>query len=203
MAEIRNPGEDKAWDSLETLDPDEVCRSAAITYDKAARLFIVKSFGMDFAISVHEKNITSTVAGSEALTAKLGYFFRLSVLWYLVSSKDISCTGRSVKLQDIRGGDAFTRGSHALPLDSLAKKYGNNRAGFVEKGTSLGGEMVSIGDAGLRLYPLPRVPVILALWMQDEEFPARADLLFDSTCILQIPPDIVWSVAMMSILVMA
>ncbi len=202
MAETKNPGEDKTWEILATLKPDDVCRAAAVSYNPAAGVYTIRSFGMDFAVSLREKTITSRAAWSSVLLGKLGYFFRLSVLWYLVSAKDIACTGRPVKLQDIRGGDAFTRGAHALPLDSLAKKYGNNREGFVEKGTSLGGEIVSIGDAGLRLYPLPRVPVVIALWTADDEFPARADLLFDSTCILQIPPDIIWSVAMMSVLVM-
>jgi hypothetical protein len=54
----------------------------------------------------------------------------------------------------------------------------------------------------VELYPLPRVPVTLILWFGDEEFPARADLLFDSSVELQAPLDIAWSAAMLSALVM-
>jgi len=57
--------------------------------------------------------------------------------------------------------------------------------------------------SSLRLFPLPRVPVTLVLWLRDEEFPPRMDLLFDSTCDLQISlSDIIWSIAMMFCLVM-
>ncbi len=49
---------------------------------------------------------------------------------------------------------------------------------------------------------MPKIPVTLILWLQDEEFPARADLLFDSSCELHVPIDIIWSIAMMSTLVM-
>ncbi|MBI3593004.1 MAG: DUF3786 domain-containing protein, partial [Nitrospirae bacterium] len=45
-------------------------------------------------------------------------------------------------------------------------------------------------------------PVALILWAADEEFPSRVDLLFDSTCELQLPLDIIWSIAMMSLLLM-
>jgi hypothetical protein len=38
--------------------------------------------------------------------------------------------------------------------------------------------------------------------MQDEEFTARADLLFDSSSEMQAPLDILWSVAMMTVLAM-
>ncbi|MFO0752145.1 MAG: DUF3786 domain-containing protein [Thermodesulfovibrionales bacterium] len=43
---------------------------------------------------------------------------------------------------------------------------------------------------------------MLILWLEDEEFPPRVDLLLDSTCELQLPLDIVWSIAMLSLLVM-
>jgi hypothetical protein len=202
MADVSNPGEDKAWEILSTLKPEEVCRAASVSYDALSESYRIKSFGMDFSVSVREKGITSASAGSEVLLQKLGYFFKLSILWYLVNAKDIACTGRPVKLQNIRGGDIFTKGSHVLPLEPLAGKYGRDKKGFIDKGKRLGAEIEKLGDAGLKLFPLPRVPVIITLWLEDDEFPARADLLFDSTCDLQVPTDIIWSVAMMSTLVM-
>ena len=58
------------------------------------------------------------------------------------------------------------------------------------------------GDASVKIFPFPRVPVVLLIWKHDEEFPARADILFDSTCSEHLPTDIIWSTAIMSILVM-
>lgn len=202
MAEVSNPGEDKAWEILSTLKPEEVRRAASVSYDAASESYAVTAFGMKFSVSAKNRSITSSVPGSGVLLQKLGYFFKLSILWYLVSAKDIACTGRLVKLQNIKGGDIFTKGSHVLPLEQLAGKYGKDKEGFIKKGLSLGGEPVPLGDAALRLFPLPRVAVVLSLWLEDDEFPARADLFFDSTCDLQIPTDIIWSVAMMSTLVM-
>ena len=202
MAEINNPGEDKAWEILSTLNPEEVCKSAAVFYDAASLRYIIPSFGMDFSISVQDRAITSTAPGSDVFLQKLGYFFRLSVLWYLVHSKNFPCTGRLVKLENIKGGDIFTKGSHVLPLEKVAEKYGKDRKAFLNKGESLGCKPMKFGDVSIQLSPLPKVPVVLLLWLEDKEFPARADLLFDSTCDLQLPTDILWSIAMMSVLAM-
>jgi hypothetical protein len=202
MAEGSNPGEDRAWEVIATLKPEGVCRAASVSCDDASGRYTVRSFGMDFVVSVKDRTITSAAPGSEVLLKRLNYFFKLSVLWYLVNAKDVTCTGRPVKLDHIKGGDIFTRGSHVLPLDSVAKKYEKDRGGFIEKGKNLGGEQVTGGDSSVRLLPLPRIPVVLTLWQEDEEFPARVDLLFDSTCELQLPTDIIWSVAMMSALIM-
>ena len=89
-----------------------------------------------------------------------------------------------------------------LPLDKIAERYGNDRTGFIEKGKNLNGNIMNYGDASVELLPLPRIPVTLILWLSDDEFPARADLLFDSTCEQHLPLDVIWSIAMMSVLAM-
>ena len=202
MAETTNPGEDKAWELLALMNPGEVCRATGASYDAATGLYAIKSLGINFLVSTRDRSITSSTPGNEAVLTRLAYFFKLSALWYLVRAKDISCTGRLVKLQNVRGGDIFTKGSHTLPLDALAAKYGKNKQGFIEKGAALGGEPVRYGDVAVKLFPFPRIPVVLSLWLEDDEFPARADLLFDSTCDMQLPTDIIWSIAMLCALVM-
>jgi hypothetical protein len=197
-----NPGEEKAWDILESLTPGNVCKKAHVEYREAIKSYIVPSFSREYVVSVKDRTISSEAPGSEVLLGKLGYFFRLSLLWYLVHAKDIDCTGRPVKLEQIKGGDIFTKGSHVLPLDLVANMFRNNTAGFIDKGERLGGKIMRHGDASLRFVPLPRIPVTLTLWQEDEEFPARVDLLFDSTCELQLPTDIIWSIAMMNLLIM-
>jgi hypothetical protein len=200
--EANKPGEEKAWEILATLSADDVCRAAAVSYDRETDQYIVKSLGMDFLVAVKDRTISSASPGSEVLLKRLGYFFKLSILWYLVRAKDIACTGRVVKLQNVRGGEIFTMGSHILPLDKVAQRFGKDKDGFLQKGTGLGGEMVKYGDASVKLYPFPRIPVILTLWLEDQEFPARVDLMFDSTCEMHLATDIIWSIAMMCVLVM-
>ncbi|MCL4475200.1 MAG: DUF3786 domain-containing protein [Nitrospirae bacterium] len=193
-------GEEKVWETLTGLDPGEVCRRTDATFDPAEGLYMLKSFGKDFSVSPRERKIFSHSPGGEIFLQRLGYFFRLSITGYLAIAKDVSPTGRLVNPMNMKSGQLFFRGSHVLPLDRVAEKYGNDRDGFLKRGEELGGERLGYGDASMRLLPLSRVAVVPILWTTDDEFPARADLLFDSSCEVQLPIDVIWSIAMLSTL---
>jgi len=196
------PGEEKAWEILSGLDPSIVCRNASAAYDKANSYYLLRSFCYDFIVKPKERTIFNSSLQGDILLKKYPYFFIHACLWHLIHAKDIPLTMRLVKPADVKGGDLFFRGSHILPLDGLAKRYGEDRQSFLKKGDELCAEVLNYGDASVRLQPVPKIPVTLILWLKDEEFPARADLLFDSSCELQVPIDIIWSIAMMSILAM-
>ena len=191
-------GELKAWEILKTLDPDDVCKRAGVQYNPATQGYTLHSMGRDFLLTLNDEQ----TSGDDLFLKRLGYFFKLSALCYLNSAIDIQPTGRLIKPSDLKGGQLFFRGSHVLPLDGLAAKYATNSENFLMKGADLGARTEEYGDAALRLLPFPRIPVSLILWKQDEEFPARADLLFDSSSEMQAPLDILWSVAMMTVLAM-
>ena len=120
MPGLTESGENKAWSILESMRPEDVCRNASVAFDSGTGCYLVKSYGMDFAVSLADRRITSQSAGSDVLLQRLGGFFRLSTLWYLVKAREIPCTGRLVRLEQGRGGDAFSRGSHVLALEKGA-----------------------------------------------------------------------------------
>lgn len=196
-------GEAKAWDALAVLRPQDVCSAAGAEYDQAARSYRIASFGIDFVVALNERTITCNDPRSKLFLERYKDFFRLAVLWYLTSAKDIPATGRLIRPLDVKGGQRFFSGTHVLPLDGVEARFGRDKMGFIERGLRFGAEIARIGDASVRLYPLPRVPVTVILWLQDEEYPARATLFFDSTVDFQLSlSDIVWSVAMLATLVM-
>jgi hypothetical protein len=195
-------GEEKAWDMLSLMNPDEICRNALVSYDSSRGLYTLKSFGTDFQVFP----ATRKVAGSSSLGSKLlsirEYFFELSIIWYLVSAKNIPLSGKWVKPVDVKGGQIFFMGTHKLPLDELAEKYSHDTKGFLIKAGELGGTVCSYADACIILYPFPMVPVKLLLWLEDEEFPPRVDLMLDSTCDSHLPTDVIWSVTTTTTLLM-
>jgi len=195
-------GEEKAWHILKGLSPEDVCRNSMVKYDAASGAYLMKSFGMDISVDPGEKRIHSDAPEASLLLDRLGYFSKLSILFYLTSAMDIPLSGRLVQPVNLKGGQVFFRGTHVLPLDKLALKYGSDAKSFIKRGTDLGGAQMDYGDVSLQLFPFPRIPVVIILWLEDEEFPARTDLLFDSTCELHLALDILWSTAMKSLLIM-
>jgi hypothetical protein len=196
-------GEAKAWEALAEMRPKDVCSGAGVSYDEADRSYTVRSFGIDFTVTPGSRWIGSGDPRSALFLGRYKDFFRLAVLWYLTSAKDIPATGRLIRPLDVKGGQRFFAGTHTLPLDRIAERFGRDQGAFAERGLRFGAEVVRAGDAAVRLYPLPRVPVTVILWREDEEYPARATLFFDSTVDFQLSlSDMDWSVAMMAVLVM-
>ena len=195
MAGTADQGIQKAWELLEALRTGDVCRTAAVRFDAATKRYIVRSFGRDIVVSLSDRSVSGLDRSPGVVSGEYAELFPLAVLWYLVLAKDIAPSGRLVHLEDLSGGDIFARGSHVLPLDQVAHRYGSDREGFLNRGRTFGGEPAALADAAVRFAPLPRVPVTMTLWLADEEFPARAGLFFDSTCSLQLPTDILWSLA--------
>jgi hypothetical protein len=89
-----------------------------------------------------------------------------------------------------------------LPLEPIAARFSNDPTGFLAHATRYNGQPRQFGDAAVELLPLPRVPLTVILWEADDEFDARAYMLFDEVCELQLPADILWSAAMMTAITM-
>jgi hypothetical protein len=197
---IMDAGENKAWELLAASDPATVCAQAGADFDPRDGTYQVSSFGRVFAVNPVERLILGSEPGGEVFLTRYVSLFRLSLLWYLLKATSARPSGKLVKPAGLPGGDIFLKGSHVLPLDALAAKYATLPGAFLEAGAALGGTPAAYGDAAVVLFPLPKVPTTVLLWTEDDEFPARADLLFDATAPQHLPLDILWSVAMMSIL---
>ncbi|MBI2847911.1 MAG: DUF3786 domain-containing protein [Chloroflexi bacterium] len=190
-------GERHAWEMLCGLSPDDVCRRAEATYDPV-RGYSLDLFNTRVCISLTGRRITGDSPGAEFLLDELKSYSHLAILWYLARARAAPLAGRLISPGSL--GDIFTRGTHVLPLDRLAGQYGNDLSGFLARGRELGGAPLDLADASVRLFPFPRVPVTLLLWRGDSEFPPRASLLFDGSCAVHLPLDIIWATAMLTIL---
>lgn len=189
-------GEELAWELLSECDPEEVCTRAAVAYSDEGG-YEVPVFG--FPILAHPRTHALTPSGPETefILSKLAYFSRLSIVHYLLAAQPLAPTGRLIAPNEVRAGQFYFTGSHVLPLAPIASRFATDPEGFLAQGARFGGQPRSFGDVAVGLSPFPRVPITLILWQEDEEFPARSSLLFDEICELQVPPDILWSIAMM------
>jgi len=196
------PGEEQAWDLLLELDPDELQRNANVMYDEELSTYGLICFGQNIKVSLLDRNISGTSDTADTLINGLGDYSRLSILNYMVNVKNVPLSEQLVRPTDLSGGDLFARGTHILPMDKIADLFNNDKDAFIKKGQELGGAQTEYGDMSLRLFPFPRVPIVLIVWSGDDEFPPRSSLLFDSSCTFHMPIDILWSTAMLTVKMM-
>jgi hypothetical protein len=106
-----------------------------------------------------------------------------------------SLTGTWVTARALPGGQLFFRGPHELPVSPLARRFGERPADLISAGAAFGGTPLRFGDASVEICALPGIPVAAVVWAGDDEFPSRADLLFDSSLGGRLPLDAVLALA--------
>ena len=194
--------EERAWEILAGLDPRSVAERTLSNLAGAGEAYAVPFFASPVTVDPRQRSITASSPDGDLILQKMAYFARLSVLHYLIGAQAIPLAGRLVRSSDLKVISTFFQGAHTLPLDALAAQYSGDTERFLKQGLRFGGSRQSYGDAAVQLFPLPRLPVTLILWHADDEFPARADLLFDATCEQHVPADILWSVAVVCVRIM-
>ena len=103
------------------LDPEDVCIRVEATYDASSGVYILKSFARDVAIAPEDKKIFGDSLVSNLLLKELGNYFRLSILWYLISAKDIPLSEVWIRPDELPGGEAdeFMDEDNELPREDV------------------------------------------------------------------------------------
>lgn len=91
------------------------------------------------------------------------------------------------------GGTTFFRGPHLMASVRLAKRFAKNGAGFIAAGQRWGGKPVDFGEFALTFTIFPGLDWVVALWEEDDEFPARAQYLFDRNLGQFFQLDVIWA----------
>ena len=193
-------GEKQAWDLLAELDPEEVQTRANVIFNHEHSTYRLPCFGQDIYVSTANRNVFSNSNSGEIIVNELIKSSSITtILRYLIHAKEIPLSGKLVKPSTLPGGEIFLRGTHVLPLDKISEHFSNNPGEFLSSGRKFGGTQLNYGDISLEFFPFPRVPIVLIVWLGDEEFPPRSSLLLDSSCLLHLPTDVIWSTAMMCV----
>lgn len=109
------------------------------------------------------------------------------ILQYLAGASGLPLRERWLSFLELPGGP-----HHFVPFQQeailpLAKAFGDKPAIFLETAASLGGRETDLGHAGVIIPVLPNLPLAFILWTGDEEFPATANILFDTSAETYLP----------------
>ena len=180
------------WGEFARLDPETVCSRTMADYQVKQRGYTLPVLSEDYVILPHRREIKRLIAGGSPGEEGLSEEFVLMVLFYLIHAKNIPLARQWISERDLPSGEVFFRGPHALSVDLIERKYGEDPEGFIEAGKLLGGTPVRFGDRSIALDVFPRIPIIYILWVGDEEFPSRAGVLFDASIESHFPLDMIW-----------
>ncbi len=175
------------WARLDDMQPEMVAQRGLCEYDSERGCYCLELVNCQYTVDPGERAVYSVNDQGENVPA--GFIEQLSILAYLINVSEKPVAGRHVSADKLAGGQFFFRGPHVLPVGKLERAFGSSPELLVEKGLKLGGKKLDHGDGAIELYILPKVPVCFIVWAGDDEFPAKASILFDATAADQIPLD--------------
>ena len=106
---------------------------------------------------------------------------QILILHYLNGVKDIPLANKLISFKEIPSGEFYYPAFARRSIEPLLKTFSNKHQAFKSIAESLGGKTVGIGDIGVKIFVLPKVPITLIWWLGDEEFSPDLQILFDAT----------------------
>ena len=124
-------------------------------------------------------------AGGEPLPV----FQEALLLYYLVTADGAPLRGNWVSFADLPNGRAYNAAFQGYSGDEISKRFGLNLDGFSQACLKAGGRSLQIGSSSYAFQALPRMPLLAAYWLGDEEFPSSCKILFDEAACHYLPID--------------
>jgi hypothetical protein len=105
----------------------------------------------------------------------------VTLLYYLTHADGTTPANRWVSFHDLPNGMFYAQAFQGYSGNRLARSFVNSVDDFVRAAQQVGGERVEGGDAMFSFRPLPRITLAAQYWGGDDEFAARAFILFDAS----------------------
>lgn len=184
MSMKREQMHDKLWEKLRTIDPQTAAKHAQCKYDTEKNEYTVEMLAQEYTVSTDEKRIFS-----KKPQANTTFLEQLVILAYLINANEAKLAGKLVGPDGLDAGKFFFRGPHALPTKKLEDVFGHDPSLIHKSLDHITGKSCQYGDASIEITVLEKLPLVFVIWAGDDEFPARASILFDKSAAEQLPLD--------------
>lgn len=161
---------------LKTLDAGEIARLAGgewLATGQGVGKLTLPVLGELFTVAWPEIAI-------EAPPALDSFSLKLLCLLYLTGTDGTVPSGEWTAYRELPNGRFYEPVVRRSVEEPLAACFGDSAEEFRAAASSLSGERIQMGDASFAFTLFPNVRLAFVLWCGDEEFPARAQALFDS-----------------------
>ena len=161
-----------ALQRLAGREPRQIAERAGVVFSETEASFLIPSLGRELKLSWPDCRFRPSVEG----------WLHLMILHYLDLADGAPLTGTWINFGSLRDGvirgTKFDRDAERdLAAFLRGRSPGDVRRCFGKIGAE---EMQGRGDLCVRIPFLPRCPMLVNIWFEDEEFPASGKILLDS-----------------------
>ncbi len=175
------------WKQLVELDGQKTAQRAKCQYLDDPQHYVIRLLNKDYVVNLSDRQVFSVQSGLPPEPAE--FLEQLCLLAYLINAQDLPVANKLVRPETLPGGQFFFKGQHSVPTEELERAFGKSPERLYEIAEQFDAKRCEFGDASIELYVLPRIPLTIVIWRSDDEFPARASILFDRTAAAHLPLD--------------
>ena len=111
------------------------------------------------------------------------------LIYYFVTADGTPLSGKWISFSELPDGRFYTQAFQGYSGKELSRSFQNDQESFTRAAETLGGLHQPLGDASFAFQALPRVPLLVAHWQGDEDFPSSFQILFDAEACHYLPTD--------------
>lgn len=174
-----------AWDNIQAFTPGTLAANSGAVLSADGKTLCIRVLDRDCDVDLSARKI----AYSEGEKTEVPIHMQVLILHYLAGSGNVQVSNRLATFRDFEGGAIYYPAFKARAIDLVARSFGSDPAILEHIGRALKAEPVSTGDVGLRLNFFPKVPVVVVLWLGDDEVSASANMLFDAHAGRMLPTE--------------
>lgn len=160
---------------LREVDIGRRCRALGLSGPRDGSVPL-RAFGIDMVLSLSDYQLFSAGTGEPVKSGD-----RILVLHYLLCDLPVEQTGELISFRELAGGQFYWEPFCSRTVRPLAGKIGNDLERLRANLNRFDWEPVKLGDLGARIHVIGKLYCTLVYRVGDEEFPASADFLFDSS----------------------
>ena len=164
--------------SFRSKDPAIMAQMSDAVYKADEQTFYISSLGQEMKITYPEGQVTFVDKDLQPL-----WEWQLVILNHISRAGGQSLTGDLISYRELEAGSVYYEAFKKNSINQIITKLSQESLGKIAAAAEDLGGQVKIGDGKITatFQFLPRVPVTLHFWSADDELPASANILFDST----------------------
>lgn len=171
--------------ALSVKEPEKLAKLAGLDFNAKESTFEVRILGYPYVVT-----FPGLVAREEATEHHEGApWLQSLMLLYLSNADGTSLSREWVAFRQLPGGRLYQQAFERDTEDKLTETFDNNLESFRTACKRHRGVPEEIGDAAYTFFALPRVALRISYWLGDEDFPPKAQVLFDAADIHYLPTD--------------
>lgn len=167
-------------------------RKKVLTTDLAARADLIGATvrGDAIVVTCLGKEFSIDASGNVASHCHTHAWFSLPLLDYVLHSRGMPPTGQWVPFRELENGKTWNplfEQRCEKPLKRIADSYSDLFADLVGMFSGASPDRAFDSDISVVLHPLPRVPLLICYWREEEGMESKLHLFFDETAEGNLP----------------